>query len=223
MTETKIKNRCRKLATPVVILVVLAAAIFLSIAYSRKITKQLYTERSQAMITVTQKSAEGLDTLLQNAWVSLGSAEKLLQYDRSEHPELYEDADQLGDRAVWLQDLLQLNRNTKFSGMVIILDSNLRAYTGDGHISRWEDISYLVSDHDTCITRLSYQSADSNSIFILHKLDNAISIGDTQISHIIINIPVSTFADVFRVADYRDQNFTYVVGRGGERMCRYQQ
>ena len=206
-----------------VVLAVLAAAIFLSIRYSQRITKQLYTERSQALITVTQKSADGLDSLMQNAWVSLGSAEKLLWYDSAEHPELYEKASQLGDRAVWLQDYLQLNRNEKFSGMVILLDSNLKIYTGDGHKSRWEDISFLNKDHDTCITRLSYQTEDSNSIFILHKLDNKIPVGKTEISHIIINIPITTFADVFRVAEYKDQNFTYVVGRDGERMCRYQQ
>ena len=199
------------------------AVVFLGTTYNKKITKQLYAERSQAIITVTQKSADGLDTLMQNAWVSLGSAEKILQYDSSEHPENYVDASQLGDRAIWLQDYLQLNRNEKFSGMVILLDSNMKVYTGDGYTSRWEEISFLSNDTDTCITRLSYQSEDSNSIFILHKLDKKISVGNTQITHIIINIPVSTFADVFRVVDYQDQNFTYVVGRGGERMCRYKQ
>ena len=224
MTESKIKNnRIRKWITAVVILVVLAASIILTVAYSRKITKQLYTERSQALITVTQKSADGLDSLMQNAWVSLSSAEKLLRYDSTEHPEFYEDAGRLGDRAVWLQDYLQLDRNEKFRGIVILLDSDLKVYTGDGHRSSWEEISFLKNDHDTCITRLSYQSEESNSIFMLHKLNEEIPVGETRITHIIINIPVSTFADVFRVADYRDQNFTYVVGRDGERMCRYQQ
>ena len=223
MTEVKTNNKSRKWITAVVVLVVLAAVVFLSMTYSRKITKQLYVERSQALITVTQKSADELDSLMQNAWVSLGSAEKLLRYDSSEHAELYEKASQLADRAVWLQDYLQLDRNEKFSGTVLLLDGNLKLYSGDGHKSRWADIDFLGEDRNICITRLSYQNEDSNSIFILHRLDERISVGNTQITHIIINIPVDTFADVFRVADYKDQNFTYVVGRGGERMCRYQQ
>ena len=224
MAEIKSKDKKnRRWFTTVVILVVLAAAVYLGAAYSRKITKQLYAERSQALITVTQKSADGLESLIQNAWVSLGSAEKLLQYDSSEHPELYEKASQLADRAVWLQDYLQLERNEKLSGTVMLLGNNRKIYTGDGHKSSWEDLSFLDDDRSICITRLSYQNEDSNSIFILHKLNEEIPVGKTRITHIIINIPVDTFADVFRVAEYKDQNFTYVVGRNGERMCRYQQ
>lgn len=224
MSETKKKrNRSRLWIAAGVILVVVAAGIFLVSAYNRKISEQLYAERSQALITVTQKSADGMDILMQNARVTLNSAEKLLHYDRTEHPEIYEKSSRLGDRAVWLQDYLQLDRNEKFNGVVMLLDSNLKVYTGDGHKSRWEEIDFLNDEQAVCISRLNYQSEVSNSIFILHKLNEKIDMGSAQITHIIFNIPVDTFADLFRVAEYQGQNFTYVVGRDGERMCRYQQ
>ena len=224
MAETKKKSTWSRLwIAAAVILIVVVAAVFLGSSYNQKISEQLYTERSQALITVTQKSADGMDILMQNAWVSLNSAEKLLQYNKTEHPELYEKSNQLGDRALWLQDCLQLDRNTKFNGVVMLLDSNLKVYTGDGHKGRWEEIDFLHDEQDTCITRLSYQSEDSNSIFILQKLSEKIDMGRTQITHVILNIPVDSFANLFHVAEYKDQNFTYVVGRDGERMCRYQQ
>ena len=224
MTETKIKsNKSRLWIAAGVILAVVITGILLVSAYNRKISDQLYTERSQGLITVTRKSADGLDSLIRRTWVSLGSAEKLLGYDSKEHPELYEKASQLGDRAVWLQDYLQLSRDEKTGGLVLLLDSNLKVYCGDGHKSRWEEIDFLNNDRDICITRLTYQSEDDSSIFFIHKLSEKITVGKTQLTHIIINIPVSSFAGILRVEEYRDQNFTYVVGRGGERMCRYQQ
>ena len=224
MKETKIKsNRIRLWIAIGVTLAVVIAVILLVNAYNQIISKQLYNERSRGLITVTQKSAEGLDNLMQSAWMSLSSAEKLLAYDSTVHPELYEKASQLSDRAIWLQDYLQLSQNAKLSGLVLLLDSNLKLYAGDGHKSRWEDIAFLNNDRDICITRLNYQSEEESSVFVIQRLNEAIPVGKNQITHILINIPVSTFADSFRVADYRDQNFTYVVGRNGERMCRYQQ
>lgn len=224
MTEKKTKgSRVRLWIAIAVILAIVLAGTWLVGTYNRRISEQLYTERSQGLITVTQTSASSLDILIQSAWGAMDSAEKLLYYDSTEHPDLYEKASQLTDRAAWLQYYLQLQSNSKLNGVIMLVDSNLKIYTGDGHKSRWDEIDFLHNDRDICITRMSYQSEDDNSIFIIQKLNEEITVGKTKITHIIINIPVSTFAELFRVAEYKDQNFTYVVGPGGERMCRYQQ
>lgn len=223
MTNKKKTNKSKLWIAAAVIAIVAVAAVLLASTYNRRISKQLYTERSQGLITVTQKSADGLDTFIQSSWMALGTAEKLLQTDSGAHPELYEKGSQLLDRALWLQDYLQFERNTEMRGVVMLLDSNLKLYSGDGHKSRWDEIAFLNNEREICITRLSYQSTDDNSIFIIQKLNEPIAVGKAYLTHVVINIPVDVFADLFYVEHYQGQNFTYVVGRGGERMCRYQQ
>lgn len=220
MEQVNRKQRRRVWSIAVILLGVLLVSVILVRSYNNRISKQMFNERSRILNTTTSKCAECLDILMENSQQNLSSAEELLSTDSADHPEKYEKASMLLDVAQWLQSQLKIDVETEMPRTVILLDSNLKTYSGDGQKSRWEEIDFLKEDEAICVTRLSYQEEDDNSLFVIRKLAQPIQVGKANLTHVVINIPVSTFDYLFRVEEYQNQNFTYLVGSDGERITR---
>ena len=172
---------------------------------------QLFAERSNHLLEITEKVADIFDITIARSWDSVNIPEQFLATEglraRTE--------DELMQR---LKDMSRF-RDSK-GNIFLLLDDNFRYYTSDGNKGYWRELPALIntqSQTQELITTLPYQNSSFTYLCFLKQLPQKLVLeaDGKSIAYVMLTVDIHSINDGFSVNTFGSTDYTYIVNRDG--------
>ena len=179
--------------------------------YYVEMDNQLFAERSNHLLEITEKVADIFDITIARSWDSVNILEQFLSTE--------------GLRARTEDELMQrLKDMSRFraskDNIFLLLDDNFRYYTSDGNKGYWRELPALIntqSQTQELITTLPYQNSSFTYLCFLKQLPQKLVLeaDGKSIAYVMLAVDIHSINDGFSVNTFGSTDYTYIVNRDG--------
>jgi len=223
INEKAKKNLTKRAKKTVLIAVVASVMVILvgllvlfAVLYNQNTNEQLYSERSDNMISVTDKISDVVDTYIDSSWNGVDVCETILKYGQKS------DGTSFGsilNATTYMKDSAFKSLQAEDANYtVVLIDSNNQAYiSGKSAPMAWQ-ASYmtLASADSLFVDELNEKTA----IFFVRKLAAPVNIYSKDVQLVVVALDVETLDSAFKL-DAVNHGVTYLFGENGAVKCSY--
>lgn len=196
----------------VLIVCVIAGAVFSTISFYNYLGQQLFEERKTHLIEITEKVSEVVSTVIDASWDRVETCAKIVQavecQDEAEVLDLLETVTEFIDSE---------------NSIVMAFDQKAEFYTSEGITGYWSDTGVLLSSNSVnqeVISSMPYKANADTYMFFLQRLSKPQKVGNTgtELTHIALAVELDSLSDVFMVSGFQNSCYTYIINQKGRRL-----
>ncbi len=194
------------------LLLVSVVLIFVMIRfYYVELDNQLFVERSNHLLEITDKVADIYDITIARSWDSVNTLEQFLSMEGLQA----RTEDELMER---LQGMSRFRASQ--DNIFLLLDNDFRYYASDGSKGYWKELPMMIenqSQTQELITTLPYQSNSLTYLCFLKQLPEEFVLEATgrSITYVMMAVDLHSVNDGFSVDTFGSGGYTYIVNRDG--------
>lgn len=195
----------------VLLLVSVVVIVVMVRFYYVELDNQLFAERSNHLLEITEKVADIFDITIARSWDSVNTLEQFLSLE--------------GERARTEADLMQLLKDmSRFrvskDNIFLLLDDHFRYYASDGNKGYWRELPALIKNENQTqelITTLPYQNSSFTYLCFLKQLPEKLVLEEENrsIAYAMLAVEIHSINDGFSVNTFGSTDYTYIVNRDG--------
>jgi len=179
--------------------------------YYVELNNQLFAERSNHLLEITEKVADIFDITIARAWDSVNTLEQFISMEGIR----VQTEDELMQR---LTDMSRF-RSSKDS-IFLLLDDSFRYYASDGSKGYWRELPTMIkpqSQTQELITTLPYQNSSFTYLCFLKQMPEKLTLAEDgkSIAYVMLAVDIHSINDGFSVDTFGSNNYTYIANQDG--------
>ncbi len=176
----------------------------------RNINKSLYEERSSNTLILMDKIAQNAQTGIKTQWLNLHHFENM--FSEIEINDIENTVKEL--------EKMRLHRPDEVSA-IFLVDKDRNCFMSNGSEFRWGKPELLVTGEEECYisdTEMHITNDDTPLMFFLSPLESAVSIEDSEITHIGITVKMTFIDNFFDTSEYGEESVAFILRNTGRQI-----
>ncbi len=209
--EKRLTGRLRGMTMIALLLVSVVLIIVMINSYYVELDNQLFAERSNHLLEITEKVADIIDITIARSWDSVNTLEQFLFMEKA----------QLRTEDELMQHLKAMSRfRVSEDNVFLLLDDDFRYYTSDGNKGYWRELPMIIQNQvqtQELITTLPYQNSSLTYLCFLKQLPEKYVLEATgkSVAYVMLAVNIGSINDGLSVNAFGSTNYTYIVNRDG--------